>query len=256
MSNSNLFDLSGKIALVTGASRGIGESIAKTLAAYGAHVIVSSRKQEACEAVVAAIHDAGGSAEALACHIGEMAQIEALFGAIDKRHGRLDILVNNAATNPYFGSIVDTDLSSFQKTVDVNIRGYFYSSVHGVKLMVKNGGGSIVNVASVNGIIPGDMQGIYSITKAAVISMTQAFAKECAKSGVRVNALLPGATDTKFASALVHNEEVLNRLMPHVPMRRVAQPDEMAGTVLYLVSNAASYTTGTCINVDGGYLIG
>jgi NAD(P)-dependent dehydrogenase (short-subunit alcohol dehydrogenase family) len=256
MSNSNLFDLSGKIALVTGASRGIGESIAKTLAAYGAHVIVSSRKQEACEAVVAAIRDAGGSAEALACHIGEMAQIEALFGAIDKRHGRLDILVNNAATNPYFGSIVDTDLSSFQKTVDVNIRGYFYSSVHGVKLMVKNGGGSIVNVASVNGIIPGDMQGIYSITKAAVISMTQAFAKECAKSGVRVNALLPGATDTKFASALVHNEEVLNRLMPHVPMRRVAQPDEMAGTVLYLVSNAASYTTGTCINVDGGYLIG
>jgi NAD(P)-dependent dehydrogenase (short-subunit alcohol dehydrogenase family) len=256
MSNSNLFDLSGKIALVTGASRGIGESIAKTLAAYGAHVIVSSRKQEACEAVVAAIRDAGGSAEALACHIGEMAQIEALFGAIDQRHGRLDILVNNAATNPYFGSIVDTDLSSFQKTVDVNIRGYFYSSVHGVKLMVKNGGGSIVNVASVNGIIPGDMQGIYSITKAAVISMTQAFAKECAKSGVRVNALLPGATDTKFASALVHNEEVLNRLMPHVPMRRVAQPDEMAGTVLYLVSNAASYTTGTCINVDGGYLIG
>ncbi len=256
MSNPNLFDLSGKIALVTGASRGIGESIAKTLAAYGAHVIVSSRKQEACEAVVAAIRDAGGSAEALACHIGEMAQIEALFGAIDKRHGRLDILVNNAATNPYFGSIVDTDLSSFQKTVDVNIRGYFYSSVHGAKLMAKNGGGSIVNVASVNGIIPGDMQGIYSITKAAVISMTQAFAKECAKSGVRVNALLPGATDTKFASALVHNEEVLNRLMPHVPMRRVAQPDEMAGAVLYLASGAASYTTGTCINVDGGYLIG
>lgn len=256
MSNPKLFDLSGKIALVTGASRGIGESIAKTLAAHGAHVIVSSRKQEACETVVAAIRDAGGSAEALACHIGEMAQIEALFDAIDKRHGRLDILVNNAATNPYFGSIVDTDLSSFQKTVDVNIRGYFYSSVHGVKLMAKNGGGSIVNVASVNGIIPGDMQGIYSITKAAVISMTQAFAKECAKSGVRVNALLPGATDTKFASALVHNEEVLNRLMPHVPMRRVAQPDEMAGAVLYLASNAASYTTGTCINVDGGYLIG
>ncbi|MFC7514864.1 SDR family oxidoreductase [Herbaspirillum sp. GCM10030257] len=256
MTNANLFDLSGKVALVTGASRGIGESIAKTLAAYGAHVIVSSRKVESCEAVVAAIRDAGGSAEAMACHIGEMAQIEAVFAAIGEKHGRLDILVNNAATNPYFGPIVDTDLSSFQKTLDVNIRGYFYSSVNGIKLMTKNGGGSIVNVASVNGVIPGDMQGIYSITKAAVISMTQAFAKECAQSGVRVNALLPGATDTKFAAALVHNPEVLNKMMPHVPMRRVAHPDEMAGAVLYLVSNASSYTTGTALNVDGGYLLG
>ena len=256
MTNANLFDLSGKVALVTGASRGIGESIAKTLAAYGAHVIVSSRKVESCEAVVTAIRDAGGSAEAMACHIGEMAQIEAVFAAIGEKHGRLDILVNNAATNPYFGPIVDTDLSSFQKTLDVNIRGYFYSSVNGIKLMTKNGGGSIVNVASVNGVIPGDMQGIYSITKAAVISMTKAFAKECAQSGVRVNALLPGATDTKFASALVHNPEVLNKMMPHVPMRRVAHPDEMAGAVLYLVSNASSYTTGTALNVDGGYLLG
>jgi len=251
----NLFDLTGKIALVTGASRGIGESIAKTLAAYGAHVIVSSRKAESCDAVVAAIREAGGSAETMACPIGEMAPIEALFAGIESPHGKPHILVHNAATNPYFGRIVDTDIGSFQKTVDVNIRGYFYSSVHGAKLMTKNGGGSIVNVASVNGVIPGDMQGIYSITKAAVISMTQAFAKECAQSGVRVNALLPGATDTKFAAALVHNPAVLNMLMPHVPMRRVAQPDEMAGAVLYLVSDAASYTTGTCLNVDGGYLL-
>ena len=254
--NANLFDLSGKIALVTGASRGIGESIAKTLAAYGAHVIVSSRKVEGCESVVAAIREAGGSAEAIACHIGEMAQIEALFSAIEKKHGRLDVLVNNAATNPYFGHILDTDLSSFQKTVDVNIRGYFFASVTGAKLMKESGGGSIINVASVNGVIPGDMQGIYSITKAAVISMTQAFAKECAQFGVRVNALLPGPTDTKFAAALVQNPAVLDKMMPHVPMRRVAQPDEMAGAVLYLASDAASYTTGTCINVDGGYLLG
>ncbi|HZW19918.1 SDR family oxidoreductase [Noviherbaspirillum sp.] len=254
--NANLFDLSGKIALVTGASRGIGESIAKTLAAYGAHVIVSSRKVEGCESVVAAIREAGGSAEAIACHIGEMAQIEALFSAIEKKHGRLDVLVNNAATNPYFGHILDTDLSSFQKTVDVNIRGYFFASVTGAKLMKQSGGGSIINVASVNGVIPGDMQGIYSITKAAVISMTQAFAKECAQFGVRVNALLPGPTDTKFAAALVQNPAVLDKMMPHVPMRRVAQPDEMSGAVLYLASNAASYTTGTCINVDGGYLLG
>ncbi len=254
MHSPNLFDLTGKIALVTGASRGIGEGVAKTLAAYGAHVIVSSRKVDACDAVVAAIRDAGGSAEAHACHIGEMAQIDQIFADIAATHGRLDILVNNAATNPYFGSIVDTDLAAYQKTVDVNIRGYFFMSAQGAKLMAKNGGGSIVNVASVNGVTPGAQQGIYSITKAAVISMTKAFAAECAPMGVRVNALLPGATDTKFASALFHNPVILESALTRIPLKRVAEPDEMAGAVLYLASNASSYTTGTCINVDGGYL--
>jgi NAD(P)-dependent dehydrogenase (short-subunit alcohol dehydrogenase family) len=250
-----LFDLSGKLALVTGASRGIGEAVAKLLAAHGAHVIVSSRKAEACEGVVAAIREAGGSAETYACHIGEMAQIDALFDHIKAKHGRLDILVNNAATNPYFGSILDTDLSAFQKTVDVNIRGYFFMSSAGAKLMAQSGGGSIINVASVNGVNPGVMQGIYSITKAAVISMTKAFALECAPLGVRVNALLPGATDTKFASALFHNPAILEKALSRIPMKRIAAPEDMAGTVLYLASAASAYTTGTSINVDGGYLI-
>ena len=253
---NNLFDLTGKVALVTGASRGIGESIAKTLAAYGAHVIVSSRKIDGCQAVVDQITQAGGSAQALPCHIGEMTQIEQLFGAIEEQHGKLDILVNNAAANPYFGHILETDLAAYDKTVDVNIRGYFFMSSKAANLMKNQGGGAIVNVASVNGVIPGDLQGIYSITKAAVISMTKAFAKECAAFNIRVNALLPGATDTKFASALVKNPKILEQAMMHVPMRRVAEPDEMAGTVLYLVSDAASYTTGAAINVDGGYLIG
>lgn len=254
--NNNLFDLTGKIALVTGASRGIGESIAKLLAQYGAHVIVSSRKLEGCQTVVDSIVEAGGSAEAIACHIGEMEQIESIFSQINSKHGRLDILVNNAAANPYFGHVLDTDLSTFQKTVDVNIRGYFFMSTMGAKLMKENVGGAIVNVASINGVIPGDYQGIYSITKAAVISMTKAFAKECAQFNIRVNALLPGGTDTKFASTLVNNPKILEQMMHHVPMKRVAQPDEMAGTVLYLVSHASSYTTGTAINVDGGFLIG
>ncbi len=251
----DLFDLSGKVALVTGASRGIGEAVAKLLAARGAHVIVSSRKAEACEAVVAAIHDAGGKAEARACHIGEMAQIDALMAGIAETHGRLDILVNNAATNPHFGSILETDVGAFQKTVDVNIRGYFFMSAAGAKLMIKNGGGSIINVASVNGVIPGAHQGIYSITKAAVISMTKVFAQECAPLNVRVNALLPGATDTKFASALFHNPVIMEKALTRIPMKRIAEPGEMAGTVLYLASDASSYTTGACINVDGGYLI-
>ncbi|MGN6235349.1 SDR family oxidoreductase [Dyella sp.] len=251
---TELFDLTGKIALVTGASRGIGAEIARLFAAQGAHVIVSSRKLEDCQTVVDGIVAEGGKAEALACHIGEMAQIEALYAAIDARHGRLDVLVNNAATNPYFGPITDTDPAIFQKTVDVNIRGYFYMSSHAAKRMAKNGGGSIVNVASVNGVVPGFQQGIYSITKAAVISMTKAFAVECAESGVRCNALLPGLTDTKFASVLVNTPAILKQAMAHVPMRRVAQPSEMAGAALYFASAASSYTTGAVLNVDGGYL--
>ncbi len=255
MTPNELFQLNGKIAVVTGASRGIGESIARTLADAGATVIVSSRRQDGCEAVAASIREGGGQAKALACHIGDMAQIQALFEQVIARHGRLDILVNNAAANPYFGPAVDTPPEAFDKTVDVNIRGYFYMCAQGAKLMAKNGGGSIVNTASVNGVIPGDAQGIYSVTKAAVISMTQVFAKECAAQKIRVNALLPGATDTKFASALVNNAQIRDHLLKHVPQRRVAAPDEMAGAVLYLVSDAASYTTGAALNVDGGYLI-
>ncbi len=251
---TGLFDLTGRIALVTGASRGIGAAIARLLAAHGAHTILASRKAEACEKVAAEIRAAGGSAEGAACHIGEPEQIDRLFASLRERHGRLDILVNNAAANPYFGPIVDTDLTAFQKTVDVNIRGYFFMSAQGARLMAENGGGSIVNVASVNGVVPGFFQGIYSITKAAVISMTQAFAKECAPQGVRVNALLPGLTDTRFASAIVQSPEVLQTVLTHVPIGRVAQPEEMAGAVLYLVSKAGSYATGACLNVDGGYL--
>lgn len=250
----DLFDLTGKVALVTGASRGIGEAIARLLAAYGAEVIVSSRKLEACEAVADSIVEAGGKASAFACHVGEMAQIEAIFDYIKNEYGRIDILVNNAAANPYYGHILDTDLSAFDKTVEVNIRGYFFMSTAAGKMMREQGGGVILNTASVNGVTPGDKQGIYSITKAAVISMTKAFAKECGPHNIRVNALLPGLTDTKFASALTSNDKVLNMALAMIPLKRVAQPEEMAGTVLYLVSDASSYTTGACINVDGGLL--
>ncbi|OUS28636.1 short-chain dehydrogenase [Gammaproteobacteria bacterium 45_16_T64] len=252
---NNPFDLTGRVALVTGASRGIGEAIAKILAASGAHVIISSRKIDGCQAVADAIIDAGGSAEAIACHIGEMDQISAIFATIKEKHGKLDILVNNAATNPYFGHILDTDLGAYQKTVDVNIRGYFFMSIEGGKLMRDNGGGSIINVASINGVTPGPMQGIYSITKAAVISMTKSFAAECGGANIRVNALLPGATDTKFAATLVKNEAILKQVLQHVPLNRVAEPDEMAGAVLYLASDASSYTTGISLNVDGGFLV-
>lgn len=252
---TNLFDLQGKTALVTGASRGIGEAIAKLLAEQGAHVIVSSRKVDDCQKVADTILQNGGSAEALACHVGDMDQIKQTFSTIADKHGKLDILVNNAAANPYFGHILDTDIAAYDKTVDVNIRGYFFMSIEAGKLMKKNGGGCIVNTASVNGLQPGFMQGIYSITKAAVINMTKAFAKECAPFNIRCNAILPGLTKTKFAGALFANEQMHKAAMQMIPMHRHAEPEEMAGTVLYLVSDASSYTTGECIVVDGGLTI-
>ena len=249
---TSLFDLSGKVALVTGASRGIGEAIAKLLAEQGAHVLVSSRKIEGCQAVADAIIDSGGKADALPCHIGSMEEIANTFAHIRDKFGKLDILVNNAATNPYFGHILDTDLGAFQKTVDVNIRGYFFMSVEAGKLMRECGGGCIVNTASINALQPGVGQGIYSITKAAVVNMTKAFAKECAQFNIRVNALLPGLTKTKFAGALFSHEEIYKTAIGHIPMHRHAEPKEMAGTVLYLVSDASSYTNGECVVVDGG----
>ncbi|GAA6172519.1 SDR family oxidoreductase [Colwellia sp. KU-HH00111] len=252
----NMFDLTGKVALVSGASRGIGEEIALCLAEYGAHVIVSSRRIEGCQSVADKIIANGGSAEALTCNVGNMDDITATFQHIKQQHnGKLDILINNGAANPYFGHILDTDIAAFNKTVDVNIRGYFFMSIEAGKLMREQGGGSIVNTASVNAIQPGDMQGIYSITKAAVVNMTKSFAKECAPFGIRCNALLPGFTKTKFAGALFTNDEIYKKAVANIPMSRHAEPNEMAGAVLYLASNASSYTNGECIVVDGGLTI-
>ena len=252
---TTLFNLDGKVALVTGASRGIGRSIAELLAEQGAHVIISSRKEEECRAVAAEIEASGGSAEGLGCHIGDLQHIADAIATIRERHGRLDILVNNAATNPYFGNIIDTPPEAFQKTVDVNIRGYFYMSAEAAKLMRDGGDGAIVNTASINALKPPPMQGIYSITKAAVVNMTRAFAKECARYNIRVNALLPGLTRTQFAGALFENEKFYNHAIASIPMRRHAEPDEMAGAVLYLVSDGASFTTGEILVVDGGMTI-
>ena len=225
--STSLFDLSGKVALVTGASRGIGEAIARLLAEQGAHVIVSSRKFDDCKLVADSIRADGGNAEALACHVGSMDDITRTFDTIKEAHGRLDTLVNNAATNPYFGHILDTDLAAYSKTVEVNVRGYFFMSVEAGKLMREQGGGAIVNTASVSGLQPDPMQGIYAITKAAVINMTKAFAKECAPLGIRCNAILPGLTQTKFAGALFTHEEIYNEALKTIPMGRHAEPEEM-----------------------------
>lgn len=252
--STKLFDLSGRVALITGASRGIGEATARLLAEQGAHVIISSRKQEDLDKVAASIIANGGKATAIAAHQGESAALKNLMNEISTQFGRLDILVNNAATNPYFGHISDTDMGMVEKTLQVNIKGYFELAALASKLMKKGGGGTIVNIASINGVKPGMFQGIYSISKAGVINMTQAFAKECAPWKVRVNAVLPGLTETKFASALTKNDQILKTVLPQIPLARMAQPNEIAPAILFLVSDASSYVTGTTLTVDGGLI--
>ena len=246
--------LDGKVAVITGASRGIGEAVARLFAAQGAHVVVSSRRIDSCEAVAESIRQAGGSASAAACHVGDADARAALIDGVIAAHGRVDILVNNAATNPYFGHVLDTPMEMAAKTIDVNIAGVFHLSQLAARQMRDQGGGVILNTASVNAAVPAAGQGIYSITKAAMLSMTRLFAKECADLGIRVNAVLPGLTETKFASALTGNPALMARLLPMIPQGRAAQPEEIAPAFLFLASDAAAYITGTSITADGGML--
>ena len=249
------FSLKDKVAVVTGASRGIGEAIARGFAEHGATVVISSRKQDALDPVAASIaNDTGQRCEPMACHTGDPEAIGRLFEWVKSEFGRCDILVNNAATNPYFGPAVNMDMGAFDKTFEVNVKGYFLMTQHAARMMVEQGGGSIINVASVGGISPGPMQAAYSMTKAAVISMTKAFAIELGSAKVRVNAICPGVVETKFASVLINTPEIYEQFIQQIPLGRHAQPSEMAGLAIYLASDASSYTTGAAIVSDGGML--
>ena len=245
--------LTGKVAVVTGGSRGIGRAIALALAGQGARVAFCHHADPAAEATLAEIR-ALSDGIAVDADVSDEAQVKALFDAAIGRFGAVDILVNNAATNPFFGELAAIDESAWQKTVDVNLKGPFFMIQKAIPLMKAAGKGSVVNVSSVNGIRPATFQGVYSITKGALITMTQAFAKELASHNIRVNALLPGFTDTQFSSVLMQNKEIYQTVVAQIPLKRHAEPDEMVGAVLYLVSDAASYTTGTCITCDGGLL--
>jgi NAD(P)-dependent dehydrogenase (short-subunit alcohol dehydrogenase family) len=222
------------------------------LAEFGAKVVVSSRKQEAVDAVAQSIASAGGEALAVAAHAGSMADLQALVDRSIERFGGIDIVVNNAATNPVFGPTLSADEGVFDKIMAVNVKGPLELAKRAFPSMAARGGGSIINISSVGGLRPEPMLGIYSVSKAALISLTQVLAKEWGAAGVRVNAVCPGLVQTKFSAALWQAEEHLQRFLKAVPAGRIAQPEEMAGLVVFLASDASSYCTGGVFVADGG----
>ena len=244
-----LTDLSGKVALVTGASKGIGLGIAKVLAEHGAKVMLSSRKKDALEAAAATIE---GETAVQAAHAGDPDQASACVRATIETFGGLDILVNNAATNPYFGRAIDIDLSRYDKTMEVNLRGPLVWTQEAWRQIMSERGGNIINISSVGGLTFGGPLGIYDLTKAGLVHLTKHLATELAP-GVRVNAIAPGLVKTDFARALW--EPLGENVPPGLPLRRLGEPVDIAKAALFLASDMSSWMTGEVLVVDGGAVL-
>ncbi len=247
--------LTGKTAVITGASKGIGEAIAEALGQAGARVIVSSRKQEAVETVAERFRAGGIDAVAVAANVGQTEDLEALVRQSIEAYGGIDILVNNAAANPVFGPVENTEPWAFQKIMDVNVKGPFELAKLALPSMRARGGGAIVNISSIGGLSPEPQLGIYSVSKAALISLTKVLAKEWGAYGIRVNAICPGLIKTKFSEALWSNEHIVKYMTAQLPIPRVGTVEEIAGLALLLAAPAASYCTGAVFTADGGYTI-
>jgi NAD(P)-dependent dehydrogenase (short-subunit alcohol dehydrogenase family) len=246
----------GKVAVITGASRGIGEAIARTLASAGAAVALSARKIEPLTEVAAAIGRDGGEALAIAAHAGKAEEVSKLVAGTIDRFGKIDVLVNNAATNPYFGPLLDIEDAAWEKTFEVNLKGYFFATREVARhLQARGAPGSIVNIASIAGLRGAPMQGVYGMTKAAIISMTETLAIELGGSGIRVNAIAPGLVETRFASALIANDELRHLIVSRTPLGRHGQPPDIAGAALFLASDASSFVTGHTLVIDGGLTV-
>lgn len=246
------FDLTGKVALVTGASRGIGEAIALTFSEAGAKVVICSRKQGLLDRVAAKIQERGGQALALAAHVGEIDAVHALVAQAVEHFGGVDIAVNNAATNPHFGSLLDADEGQWHKILDVNVVGCFRVAQAVAPEMEKRGGGKIINIASIAGLRPMPAMGVYSVSKAAVLSLTQALAQELAAHNIQVNAIAPGVIKTRFSSVLWRTESIAQSIQAVTPAGRFGKADDLTGAALYLASPASDFMTGGIIVVDGG----
>jgi len=252
----SLFNLTGKVAIITGASRGIGFAIAETFAQAGAKVVLSSRKQEALEQVAEKIQANGRNAFPFAAHTGNPEDVKNLVAACIERFGGVDILVNNAATNPHFGPLLTSEESHWEKILDVNLRGYFRTIKECASNMRKRGGGKVINVASVAGLQYQQGMGIYSVSKAGILMLTQALAVELADDNIQVNAIAPGFIQTRFSRALWETPQIHQKIISQIPQERIGQPEEVTGMALYLASSASDFTTGAVMVVDGGQLAG
>jgi len=247
------FSLEGKIALITGGSRGIGRATALAFASAGADLAIAGRKLPGLEKVAQEIRDLGRRALPVTAHIGRMDDIPKLVSKVKEEFGRIDILVNNAATNPTMASALDIDERAWDVIMNLNLKGLFFLSQTVATLMKEQGGGCIINVTSAEGIRP--RVPVYSISKAAVIMATKVMAQEWAKYGIRVNAVAPGLVKTRFSQALWGNKQILEEVLSRVALQRFGEPEEIVGAMLYLASDASKFATGMVLSVDGGETI-
>lgn len=245
-------NLKGKVAIITGASKGIGEAIARFYARGGAHVVINSRKQEALDEVVRSVQEFGGSITAIAGNVGKAEDRADLVQRAVSDFGGIDILVNNAVTNPYYGPIIGCDETVYDKTMDINVKAPFELSKLVYPYMKERGGGSIINISSVEGLSPHDGMGIYSVSKAALNMLTKSCAQEWGADGIRVNSICPGLIQTKFSQALWSNEKWTQSFINQLPIQRIGTPEDIASLAFFLASNSSSYVTGAVYTADGG----
>ena len=250
---SQRFRLDGKVALITGASKGIGAAMARGLAESGAQVVLSSRKLEAVDATAQALRDDGLDAIGIAANMGNLDDIHALLEQTVDRYRGIDIIINNAATNPVYGPLQDTDMGAFDKIVDVNLKGPFELCKTAYPILKQRGGGSIIHISSIGGLRPESGIGIYSVSKAAIINLTRAMAQDWGTDNIRVNAICPGLIKTRFSEALWKDPATQQRFVNQIPLGRIGEPEDLAGLAVYLASDASNYCSGGIYMVDGGY---
>jgi dehydrogenase/reductase SDR family member 4 len=250
----SLFRLDGRVAMVTGGSRGIGRAVALALAEAGADVVVASRKLADLEPVAEEIRQRGRRALAVPAHLGRRPEIDRLFETVLATFGRLDVLVNNAATNPVFGPLREIEEDAWDRIMALNVKGYLLAAQRAARAMELVGRGAIVNIASTAGLRASAGLGAYSVSKAAVIMLTRVLGRELAPLGIRVNGVAPALIETRFSEALWKNPDILSAYLQSTPLGRAGQPEEVAGAVVYLCSDAASYVTGQTLLLDGGHL--